>query len=441
MELEDINGRFHTLQDTWLLTLLTVLLATAFPWFVSSFNIDFGALSWSLLALGLIYAASTFVGDLPFGIVPKRRALMLLQAAGTVCLGFVWQRSGGLQNPVLLLAFLLPVIGAAALSRWQPYVTAAVAVVVTAVVALRQAPELRWYAGWMRGVGQWLLSPSASDAGSALPGFYAPVTYDVVLIEVFCILIFSVAVAAESIGNSIERLLSRLRSAEGAAAQGEQMWRALIQELPLPALLVDTDTLQIILTSKRLLPFSYEPLAGRALFEAIPFSYPERLQEALRHDASVVESVTIRRPRQTLIATVRVQPVHFERQRLALVLLEETSTAFSIAAALDAEDHATMVIDTHGFLIAANSATGAMFPDMAVGSNVTEALAKIGGTPKWWHPGLTGRHRLHVTVHRRAYLATCTAAALPGEEETLYILAFSPLLVSALAAESIASAR
>ena len=71
---------------------------------------------------------------------------------------------------------------------------------------------------------------------------------------------------------------------------------------------------------------------------------------------------------------------------------------------------------------------------------MTEALAKISGTTKWWHPGLTGRSRWHVMIHRRAYLATSTAAALPGEDEALYVLAFTPLLVSSLAAESIASA-
>ena len=320
MELEDVNGRLNILQDTWLLTLLTVLLATAFPWFVSSFNIDFGALSWSLLALGAVYAASTFVGDSSLDAVPKRRALTLLHAAGTLCLGFVWQRSGGLQNPVMLLAFLLPVISASALSRWQPYVTATLAVIVTALVALRQAPELRWYAGDVHGLGQWLLSSSVlaagSDTVSALPGFYAPVTYDVVLLEVFCILMFSIAVASESIGNWAERLLSRLRSAEGAARQAQQTWHALVQELPVPALLVDTDTMQIVLTSKRLLPFSYEPITGRPLFEAIKFSYPERLQEALQHEGGLVESVAIRRSEQTLIATVRVQPIRMGAPRL-----------------------------------------------------------------------------------------------------------------------------
>jgi hypothetical protein len=445
MELEDVNSRLHALQDTWLLTLLTVLLATAFPWFVSSFNIDFGALSWSLLALGVIYAVSSFVGNSASSTAAKRPTLILLHAAGTVCLGFVWQRSGGLQNPVFLLAFLLPVIGAGALSRWQPYVTASLAVVVTAAVALGQAPELRWYAGGVRGLGQWLLSPfvpatTGIDSASALPGFYAPVTYDVVLLEVFSIVIFSVAVAAESIGNSIERLLGRLRSAESAAAQAQQMWSTLVQELPLPALLIDTDTTQIILTSKRLLPFSYEPLAGRALFEAIHFSYPERLQDALRHEGGVLESVAILGSERMLIATVRVQSIHFEGRRLAIILLEETSAAFSIAAALDAADHAAMVISASGYLAAANKATRALFPDVRVGSNVTEVLARIGGASKWWEPGLTGRRRLHVTVHHRAYLATCTAAALPGEEEALYVLAFSPLVLNAMAAESSAIA-
>src|SRR6185437_12161242 len=49
------------LEDSWVLTLFAVLLATAVPWFVSSLNIDFAAASWAVLALGLCYLAMSLL--------------------------------------------------------------------------------------------------------------------------------------------------------------------------------------------------------------------------------------------------------------------------------------------------------------------------------------------------------------------------------------------
>ena len=48
------------------------------------------------------------------------------------------------------------------------------------------------------------------------------------------------------------------------------------------------------------------------------------------------------------------------------MLLEDTSTAFGIAAALDAEDHPTLVISASGHLVMANKATRALLPDVRV---------------------------------------------------------------------------
>jgi len=108
-----------------------VLLATALPWFVSAFDIDFRARVPGIFALGVLHIA------LSAGAVPKsmslawrKRVLAILHAAGVIVLGFIWQHAGGTANPLFLLAFALPVIGASFISRWQPYFTAALAVIV-----------------------------------------------------------------------------------------------------------------------------------------------------------------------------------------------------------------------------------------------------------------------------------------------------------------------
>jgi PAS domain-containing protein len=432
------------LQDLWLLTLFMVLLATALPWFISSFEIDFAAASWVLLALGAIYVGLTLAGHgISQGGRARLRIVTLLHAAGVVALGLLWQRCGGLQNPAFLLAFALPVIAAGMLSRFQPYATALLAMLVVAAVALTQAPELRWYAGGLSDLVRTLTRAlGGSDQGSAgpgaFPGFYAPVGYDIVLLEVFGLLIFACAVASESLGNAFDRMTEHLSSARAEADSGQQMWSALVRQLPVPALLVDAETQQIVLSSERLAPFRADAndLVGRPLLEAMRFSYPERLQELIAGEGGIATAVAVHVGDELRMASVRVRHVTYEGRRLALLLLEDTMATFCVTAALDAEERAALVINERGRIVAMNKAAAALLPEAALGHEANRALARSGGTPHWWEPGVTGRRRIHVTLARRAYLATATQVAVPGEQEAMYVLTFTPLLPASDVAES-----
>ena len=121
----------HLLDDTWFLTIFAVLLATALPWFVSALDIDFARASYGIFALGVLHVALS-TGAVPKGMSPvwRKRVLATLHAVGVIVLGFIWLHAGGTANPLFLLAFALPVIGASFISRWQPYLAAALAVVV-----------------------------------------------------------------------------------------------------------------------------------------------------------------------------------------------------------------------------------------------------------------------------------------------------------------------
>src|SRR5882672_9352738 len=103
----------HLLDDTWFLTIFAVLLATALPWFVSAFDIDFARASVGIFALGVLHVALS-AGAVPKGmsLVWRKRVLAILHAAGVIVLGFIWRHAGGTANPLFLLAFALPVIGA-----------------------------------------------------------------------------------------------------------------------------------------------------------------------------------------------------------------------------------------------------------------------------------------------------------------------------------------
>ena len=107
------DSHLQLLNDTWRLTIFTVLLATTLPWFLSAFQIDFAAAACALFAVGAVYVALAAVADLKrVTTVWRTRVLAILHALGVIGIGVVWQYAGGLQNPAFLVAFALPVIGA-----------------------------------------------------------------------------------------------------------------------------------------------------------------------------------------------------------------------------------------------------------------------------------------------------------------------------------------
>lgn len=426
--------RVQLLEDLWLLTIFAVLLAIALPWFVSSFDIDFGGAAWAVLALGAIQVALTSLAGLRgASAVWANRARALLHATGVVVIGIAWQHAGGLQNPVFLAAFVLPVIGASFISRWQPYVTAILAILVVAAVALFQAPELRWYATGLGTVWAWLASligEEGAAVSSPFPGFYAPSGYGVVLLEVFGILMFVSAVAAEYFGTVFERLHAHLAVARAEAERGQELWTALIERVPVPALLVDADTLQVICASDHVTPTmcpADTPVVGRSLFESIRFSYPEVVQELITGVGGVAFPSMIRVAEQLRATEVRVQHVGHKGRRFALVTIDDRTEAFCAKAALDAADDAAVVVDAQGHVIAFNKPARGLFAAADVGAEVARILAHPGSGVRWWEPGLAGRRKMHVELHRRVYQVTCSTVPLPGEEESLYVIAFLPV--------------
>ena len=427
------DSRAHPLDDTWLLTISTILLAIAVPWFLSGVRIDFYAAALGLLVLGAIHVG--FAGLSRRTIrnpVGRTRTLTALHSLGVIAVAFIWQHAGGLQNPLLLAAFALPVIGSIFLSRWQPYLTATLAVVLVGLVASAQAPELRWYAAGPGSAAAWLsalIGRATVDASPPFAGFYAPSAYFVVLLEVFVIMLFACAVAAEYLGTLFDRLQTQALVTRAEAVRSQGLWSALVEGLPLPAVLLDADTHEILCVSAGAQAKFFataKTLIGRDLFQALDFSYPEPI-ERLVNGAGGAERLSMIRLRDALLATeVHVQHVAHNGRRLALVLINDTTEAFCVRSALDVAEYAALVTDSQGRVLAFNRAARAIFTGAQIGANVSQLVPQADAEPRWWDPGLSGRRKMHVMVARRTYQVTSSAVPLPGEDARLYVLAFLP---------------
>lgn len=427
------DPRIHLLDDTWLLTIFAILLGTVVPWLVSSLDINFVAACLGLLALGGIHISFTVIGK-PARVGESHLALTLLHVAGIIIVGFIWMNAGGLQNPAFLIVFALPVVGAIFLSRWQPYLMAILAIIVAGAVALAQAPELRWYVPGLNAVGSTLAALLGQQgSASTFPGFYAPSAYYAVLLQVFAILLFACAVAAEYLSTIFERLHSHVDVARAEAERGQEFWTTLIEAMPLPALLIDSDTLQVVCASTRAARFQeQESVTGRPLFEVIRFSYPEVVQEAIAGSGGVVPLSMIKVADRLRATEVQVRHLTQTGRRFALVVIHDKTEEFTAHAALDVSGQAILVIDSQGRLLSFNKPAQALFAALDKDCDASKILSLGGMPPRWWEPGLTGRRKMHIEIGPRVYQVTCSASPLPGEDERLYIVAFLPMGRAAL---------
>jgi hypothetical protein len=429
------DPRIYLLGDTWFVTIFAVLLATALPWFVSDFDIDFTRATLGMFALGVIHVVLTT------DALPKRMSrawrkypLATLHAAAVIVLGFIWLHAGGIANPLFVLAFALPVIGASFISRWQPYVTAALAVMVIFAVVLSQVPELRWYVSGFGAAGAWVASlfgVEDSAMRTPVPGFYAPFSYFAVLLQVLAVLLFGCAVAADSLGTVFERLRTHLAAARAEAERGQELWKTLTEHLPLAAFLVDADTLCVICASEQaatdILPANATP-AGRPFFEIVHFSYPDVVQNLIEGAGGVAPGAMIRVTGELRATEVSVRHMPYPGRRLALVVIRDVTDATCVKIALDMADHAALVVDSRGHVKAFNKAALALFPGTRIGTDVSLGLPSPSAWGAfWWQSGITGRRKAHVEIRQRTYEVTRSAVVLPGEEESLHVVALRPV--------------
>ncbi len=428
------NPRIHLLDDMWLLTILTIIVTIGVPWLFSGFAVQAGVASWGLLGLGGVHIAFTFLGS-PTRAGGRTRdyALTLLDVIGVMLVGFIWAHVGGLQNPLFLMIFVLPVIGSIFLSRWHPFLIALLSVLVVSAVALSQAPELRSYASGLLGTDAWLtdlFGRQGPEPQASFAGFYAPTGYLVAVLEVFSVVLFACAVAAEYVGTIFERLLASSNLARSDSEKAQELWATLIERLPIPGLLVDPTSLRIVAcsdTARTFLHIGEASSEGLNLFEVARFSFIDLVQEMIAGAVATASLTALHVADEVRLTQVRVLQVVHKKRRLSLLTLEDVTEAFCLKAAWDTSDAAALVVDALGHVRAFNKPTAALFSGIRIGVNVEQLLSQlIAGLP-WWESGLTRRRKMHIEIDSRVYEVTSSEIALPGEEQRLYSVSLLPV--------------
>jgi PAS domain-containing protein len=421
------NPRIHLLDDMWLLTILAILVAIGVPWLFSGFEVQAGSASWGLLALGGVHVALTLLASsAPASGRWRDHALTLLDAIGVALIGFIWSHVGAMQNPLFLTIFALPVVGSIFLSRWHPFLIAALSVLVVVIVALGQTPDLRSYAAGLLGshasLLDWIARRGAVPEG-AFSGFYAPTGYLVVVIEVLAVVLFACAVAAEYIGTIFERLLASSLLARAEADKAQELWATLIERLPLPALLLDPNSLCILGCSRSALTYlgsEGASLEGRNLFEVARFSFTDLVQALIAAANGSASLTALHLADEVRLTQLRALQIVHRKRRLALLTLEDVTEEFCLKAAWDASEFAALIVDAGGRVRAFNRPARAIFGGIRQGASAEQLLSQVVSGRPWWESGLTRRRKMHIDIGSRIYAVTSSEIALPGEEQRLY---------------------
>jgi PAS domain-containing protein len=305
-------------------------------------------------------------------------------------------------------------------------------ILVVAAVALGQTPELRSYLSTLLGGESWLeqLGKQGSDLQTSFPGFYAPTSYFVALLEVFTVVLLACAVAAEYLGTIFERVLASSVLARSESEQAQKLWATLIERLPIPALLIDPNSLRIVGCSDAAAAYLHGvegPFEGRNLFDIARFSFADLIQEIIAGASGGASLTSIHIADEVRLTQVRVLQVVHKKRRLALLTLEDATEAFCLRAALDTSEYAAIVVDSGGRIRALNRLSVELFGGAQVGANADQLLAHTVSGLRWWEPGLTRRRKMHIEIGSRIYEVTTAEVALPDEEQRLYSVSFLPV--------------
>jgi hypothetical protein len=303
---------------------------------------------------------------------------------------------------------------------------------IVGTVAASQEPELRAY------LGGWLSADSplielfgrlGSEQQSTFAGFYAPTRYLLVMLEVFAVVVLGCAAAAEYLGTIFERLLSASSVARVESEKSEMLWASLIEQLPLPSLMIDANSLLIVKCSRPAAGYlrSGGPLEGRPIFEVVQFSFADLVQELIVGASGETASTTLRIAGETRLVELAVLHVVHKKRRLALLAIEDVTEAFCLRAAWDTSEQAALVVDTSGKIRAFNKPATVLFEGLELGADADRFLSQRVAGLAWWDPGLARRRKMHIEIESRIYEVTSSEIALPGEDGRLSSVSLLPV--------------
>jgi hypothetical protein len=426
-----LKERKREMDDLWLLAMVVLLLAVGVLWFQRILDIELARVLWTALSYGAAYVVVGLLADRVATPGVFLGTVAALQVTGVAMLTILWRLCGGLQNPMLLFVFVLPIItGSLVLPRWQVYGTAALTVLAVTTVAFVDNAALRWYVLQLdlplNQPVEWLGRLPASTVHPFPVAAESP-SYLAAIVFLFAVTMLAVAGVADGLGRLTARLQSRSAALTDALTNVESLSAQTLRRLPLPTALVYADTFRVIAASDSLYRQYLMDADGppRTLFELVHFSYPEAVEGLIAGGGGELPLVAVAVNHEKRFVRVRVSCIVHEHTTYACIALQDETDLQHLRLAVDALDEALIVVG-RGRILAFNASAARVVDRLAPGADAAGPLSAANLPFAWWSLGVRRHETFDVQLGQRTFQASCHATRVEGEADSLTVITLEP---------------
>jgi PAS domain-containing protein len=357
-----------------------------------------------------------------------RRVVLSSQLLGTTVLGIVWHLAGGLQQPVLALLIVVPLLPAFALLNLWQRTCAGVALVMVLISGLllastptnsflqeRYGLQLTFHS-----LPTWL-----PHSHSAFTDVSTSAPYDLMLVVSAVVLTVALAATAGIVATLSEQLNSRTLSLASEVERLRQLNTQLMVHAPSADLLVASATGRIVTASLRFAQeFNWTATPGSFLLDFVSFRFPEIIRRLMIEGGEDIQIAAIKG--QEYLLRVRAVVAGQPGDQLSRMCFERCDE-LAWRGEVNALDEPIFAINGKGQVLFPNRAAVELFGNTMEG-RLAESLFE-GSADHWWDisPLVTARRVVrrgterYVASIRRERLASSvtemTIVRLTGNRE------------------------
>jgi diguanylate cyclase (GGDEF)-like protein len=374
--------RKRLIDGVWVVCLGGVLAAVTLPWFLHALDINLVVVAAAVFAYIVMHLTFSAATDRLRSSAGLSSAMRVMVVTGVVFLACLWHLVGGLQNPMFLAVFTLPVImSGLMMTGGQALLTALTSVVLVTAMVMIESADLRWYLGLLH----FPYLKQAAETGAALfppvdavAGFSSTPTYEFTLLVMFTAVQITVAFLSQPMALLLVRANGRLEMTNKMLTEVQGLFHAVLRAEPEPAVILYADSGQVVQASdsffKRMLVRPSE-IAGRALFEVVQFDDVDRVTSAFKTSSGELPFCVYRVHGEKRVANISFYATEHQGLRYFYVGFQEVTELYHLQAAFDAVDDPLMVFEADQRLHYANRAARDVFGELYFGQEVASASA------------------------------------------------------------------
>ena len=393
-----------------------MFLVVALPWLLRMIEIELAPLAWTLTAFAATHAALTFAAD---RFRTDRSMLRLLYAVpllGVPFMALLWHYGGGVRNPALALAMILPIVATAALRNRFALVVALWSVAVVTVTVTLASADFGWYITQLGFPGAAFFAVAGDEllARDPFPGATTTPAATFVFVATFAVLQLAAAFVATRVAEFLpgrEQLSRRLQE-----PVDDTLAAAAMETTPAAALTVIAATGQIVQATKRFthqMLLHHDPILGRELLEVLTFAEAEQVRSIVANGGTI-PFCRYRIGAEERIASVASETFEHDGITYASLLISDWNDVAWLAAAAEAVAEPLLVVGGDARLRYANRAAGELFDELYPGRDVTPLVGD------WWKRQ-DGRTQ-QIRVADRAFDGLSTPLRLFGSDPASVII-------------------